>query len=103
MSACIDDGGPVFPAPDCSQNNTTGETTTHQSYPGASMRDVFASEAMQGHLTAAWLNPSPSSVRYKEWAADQPADAEHTSFQDWIACTAFDQADAMIRARGRQP
>ena len=42
MSA-INNGGPAFPICDLSQNNTTGETTSHQSInSGLSMRDYVA-------------------------------------------------------------
>lgn len=40
-----DDGGQVFPVQFISQNQSTGETTMHQSEPGLTLRDYFIAHA----------------------------------------------------------
>ena len=69
-------GGPAFPAqeqidyPSCS-------VTQH--YPGMTLRDYFAAQALQGMCTGQWLDPG-----------DYPE----------VARRCYAKADAMIAARG---
>jgi hypothetical protein len=51
----INDGGPAFPTgTQCSQNNTTEETTSYQYLSdGLSLRDYFAAKALQGFCAGA--------------------------------------------------
>lgn len=46
----INDGGPAFPFPIVSQNQTTGETSLWQTEGGMTLRDYFAAAALQGYI-----------------------------------------------------
>lgn len=68
-----DTGGPAFPTQNAHQ---ASNSTWH--YEGISMRDYFAAKAMQAYLTAADTG----------WDFDEMSRA------------AYEQADAMLKARG---
>lgn len=70
------DGGPAFPVV------MHGRVGTND-HPGLSLRDYFAAAALQGYLSA--------PGRDAEHARQSPSDVSH-----W----AYDQADAMLAARG---
>ena len=76
MSNTINNGGPAFPIP-----LHPGQTyTAHALCDGMTLRDYFAAKALQG-FAAAEENPGWKSI-------------------DQVAETAYEWADAMLRARG---
>ena len=79
MSAGIEAGGPAFPTDSAQQN---GASSYH--YEGMSMRDYFASKAMQGIL----------SGMLADGAEYNPDSARKT------AAYAYFTADEMLKARG---
>lgn len=62
------------------------------------LRAAFAMAAMQARLNAAWTEPGPSKNAYQEFCAKTPPDTPNTSFHEWIALSAVQQADALIAA-----
>ena len=94
-----EDGGPAFPV-------STGDAANgHQSgaalwqYPGMSLLDVYAAQAMQALVCAAWTSPPSARKAFQEWEATLPPDAERASFDDWIADRAFRLGHSMLAAR----
>ena len=79
MSA--DNGGPAFPTDNEAQ---TGPNTWHHS--GMTLRDYFAAKAMQGFCASEYGGVMPPSGSGENW-------------QDATARTAYEIADAMLRAR----
>lgn len=75
MSEPINTGGPAFPTEAVSVYDTSR-------YQGMTLRDYFAAKAMQGIL-----------------AGDHPITHGHNPL-DVVAEVAYEQADAMIKARG---
>lgn len=75
MSAAIKTGGPAFPTENARQ---TGSNSWHEE--GMTLRDYFAAKAMQG-LQA------------------NPTDEVMNTGLDAIAQYAYEQADAMLKAR----
>ena len=89
MADHIDTGAPAFPMPGVSQNTSTGETITHQSYDcGMSLRDFFAAKSMAAQLTVAAL-PVEKILPSDNGCAV-------------IARDAYRMADAMLKARAAQ-
>ena len=84
MSA--DNGGPAFPV--CTANAEYGhlEDNIRWQFPGMTLRDYFAANAMQGWLAS--------------YGADAPLEAAiaHT---DGIARLAYSLADAMLKERAK--
>ena len=82
-----DNGGPAFPTTtQVTQNQATGETTVHQYLSdGMTLRDYFATNAMQG-LFAFWV-----SVNSKTCINDPDPKI--------IAEMSYEYADAMLKAR----
>ena len=74
-----DDGGPAFPSPDLGER----EFGQRDAYPGMTLRDYFATEAMK-----ALLHPGVSA----EWVKQAYGTNE-------ISVAAYAQADAMLKAR----
>lgn len=92
------DGGPAFPTGlQLSQNNATGETTSHQYLSdGMTLRDYFAAKAMHAHLITDTV-PGP--------ACDALVAAAGASGRDpvlHLAMNAYEMADAMLRARAER-
>ena len=75
MSETINDGGPAFPNP--GHDNGPGNYRSHPAV-GMTLRDYFAAKAMQGMLST-----------------DRFGAASEKTIADW----AYEQADAMLRAR----
>lgn len=67
---------PAFPVPSSSQDNMTGATMLHQAFPGMTVRQFIATQAMVGILS------------------DLPD--THSRNPEWVAREANKYADAMI-------
>lgn len=91
MSAADKTGVPAFP--------TLEEHGLNSGMPGMTLRDYFAAKAMQARITAAWTEPGPSKTAFKEWRERLPPDSLVGDFHDYLAWTAYEQADAMLAAR----
>ena len=80
-------GGPAFPTgTQLSQNNATGEVTTHQYLSdGLSIRDYFAAGAMQAIVSS---------------NANVPVAVSNSYLAPTIAKAAYGIADAMLKERG---
>ena len=91
----INDGGPMFPIPD--REFANGNWIYGHS--GASLRDWFAGQALNGVLSQ-----SPSGFMSSHWniweAAGNREKHENTTF-DRIAMFSYSMADAMLKARGQ--
>lgn len=80
MSAPINDGGPAFPFGQVSE--VTGQPINGFFFPGMTLRDYFAGQALAGILA-------------KETLWDAAADS--------LAHRVYNVADAMLKAREAQP
>lgn len=69
---------PAFPTPDSSRDNVTGHMIAHQTWPGMTKHQFVATQAM-----AAILSDLPNT---------------HSRDPGWVAKTANDYADAMIKS-----
>ena len=74
-----DTGGPAFPCPELGFR----DVGDHAAYPGMTLRDYFAAKAMQ-----ALMNPHFTTNAMRELYET-----------DSIAVAAYEQADAMLKAR----
>ena len=78
----LDESGPAFPQVDTRLRDEHGNAFTHvYSYGGMSLRDFFAAQAMQGPMVNADCSHPGGGLPYE------------------IALWAYEQADAMLRAR----
>lgn len=76
MSTERDTGGPAFPIQSVSQNQSTGETVTHQAYEsGMTLRDYFAAKAMQGLIAQSMGTALGSDPKFAAEYAYATADA----------------------------
>lgn len=75
----IDDGGPAFPTPVCT--DTSVDSLLYSEWEGMTLRDYFAAKAMQGML-----------------AADAPEYTYHNNRPSLVE-NAYMVADAMLAAR----
>lgn len=75
MSTAINDGGPAYPVPGDQQD---------PDFNGASLRDVFAGQAMKAFIGTAGVNCLDGLDGY----------------EDHTAAAAYRMADAMLKARG---
>ena len=82
MSA-INDGGPAFPVPACVEQVDV-HSIQHPPYPGMSLRDYFAAQALAG------------LVSIPEWAEAAQGIEECAIY---VAHDAYALADAMLAAR----
>lgn len=80
----IDKDLPAFPVPCVSQNNGSGETVSHQSYGGMTLRDYFAAKSLPTMLDICRLDSRDEGV----------------SLLEHVAENAYAIADAMLVARG---
>lgn len=85
MSETVNDGGPAFPTPVCEEphcesceSKSAGTGIFFGGTQGMTLRDYFAAKAMQGMLST-----------------DRFGTASEETIADW----AYEQADAMLRAR----
>lgn len=92
------DGGQVFPVPDCSQNLATGETVSHQSVGGMTLRDYFAARA-PAEIPAWFQHPDqfevPAQLPMHEALALVPdwhslGTHERETLASWVADGCFD-------------
>jgi len=81
-------GGPAYPTPDT--ENANGDVMYGDS--GMTLLDYFAGQAMQ---TLIGLDPCGGVARH---VLSDPA---VRSIRDWIADDAYEQAQAMLRARAK--
>lgn len=86
----INDGGPAFPVDEVRLSDGTGISAGHD---GMSLRDHFAGQSLAGMLANA-----PYLMAIRDEAKHRGENAE-----DYIARTAYELADAMIKAREAQP
>jgi hypothetical protein len=86
----IKDGGPAFPC-----DEQIRDSMTYQPEPGLSIRDYFAAKAMAGMRSnsAFFGEMQDDAVSYSQRWISFDIDLE-------IARLAYQQADAMLRARG---
>jgi len=59
-------GGPAYPIPIISQNNSTGETTIWQTEGGMTLRDYFAAMALQGFFSSGNLRQHDGTLHTYE-------------------------------------
>jgi hypothetical protein len=78
-AAEVKDGGPAFPVPN--DANVNGQE-------GMSLRDYFAASALQGCLSYSYVNPARGN--YHE-----------NCDPDGVAISAYQYADAMLKARAK--
>jgi hypothetical protein len=89
-----DDGGNAFPQVETRYEGSGGEYTQYvESVGGMTLRDYFAAKAMQSSILA--LDTSPNFLT----ASSEEAKARRMSIEDCVARSAYDWADAMLRAR----
>lgn len=77
-----DDGGPAFPAPDLGEMHLKDRSA----YSGMTLRDYFAAEALDGVMGLV-------AARQHDLGIVRPSGA------DGIAYSAYEIADAMLKAR----
>lgn len=83
-----DNGGPAFPCPSVSQDQSTGATTIWQCDGGMTLRDYFAAKALQAIITR-------RGPGFMGW---HPSGWDSTSA---IASAAYSMADAMLAERSK--
>lgn len=79
MNDTINNGGPAFPIPGWKDD---------ADFNGMTLRDYFAAKAMQAHIAAS----------FPALAAAMQKDTDRNN--EIIAMSAYETADAMLRARG---
>lgn len=99
MTTRPDTGGPAFPRP-CSEDRKNGDqpdgNSTLDEQDGMTLRDYFAAKAMQALLQ------NPASSQAISWDVQNGGRAglpSQKSFDDEIAKSAYEFADAMLKAR----
>lgn len=90
MGERIEDGGPAFPKPLDPYPNAQGMESGSQ---GMSLRDWFAGQALAG-LIAPLIAADPAAI-----ARAAVADGFTGRFPEYVAMRAYEQADAMLKAR----
>lgn len=88
MSEAKNDGGPAFPVQ--TQSVQERGVLTHETVGGLSMRDYFAIKALQGLLAC------NNDDDYEEETQKRN---DYAAYCDNFAESAYDMADAMLRAR----
>lgn len=84
----INDGGPAFPV-------TRDDVAQNDAWGGMSLRDYFAAKALNG-LCASLSDETPRNLFLEN------AKREGIAPKERLALSAYEYADAMIRARGAE-
>lgn len=93
MSNQPNDGGPAFPRTGFELSD--GSWVAPQG--GMTLRDHFAGQALQGTIA------SMAGVSLYEGKQLVDSVGGPAAFQDKVACTCYDYADAMLKARNTEP
>lgn len=93
MSANINDGGPAFPVPIQKINHDTRPDDFRETgCEGMTLRDWFAGKALAG-IANLMINKTDSELPGIPVVSPERF--------EWIACIAYMQADAMLKARNQ--